>query len=136
MTPTFDHDRMRVYLVAREFNAALHLLLETVPSGRSDLLDQIRRGSASVVLNIAEGSGEYVWKEKARFYRMARRSGTECAAVLDLLLDAGLIRWEDLTRPRSLLAEVVSMLVKMVQGLEQADQGKGSRAGARVKGHV
>jgi four helix bundle protein len=33
-------------------------------------------------LNIAEGAGEFSPSEKARFYRMARRSATECAAIL------------------------------------------------------
>jgi len=36
------------------------------------------------VLNIAEGAGEFAPKEKVRFYRMARRSATESAAVLDV----------------------------------------------------
>ena len=36
------------------------------------------------MLNIAEGAGEFAPKEKARFYRMARRSATESAAVLDV----------------------------------------------------
>jgi hypothetical protein len=34
-------------------------------------------------LNIAEGSADYHPKEKARFYRIARRSAHECCAVLD-----------------------------------------------------
>ncbi len=35
-------------------------------------------------MNIAEGAGEYAVDEKARFYRMAKRSATECAGVLDV----------------------------------------------------
>ena len=35
-------------------------------------------------MNIAEGAGEFSKGEKARFYLMAKRPGTECAAVLDI----------------------------------------------------
>lgn len=35
-------------------------------------------------LNITEGAGEYSKSEKERFYRMARRSATECTAIFDV----------------------------------------------------
>jgi four helix bundle protein len=34
-------------------------------------------------INIAEGAGEFAPEEQARFYRMARRSATESATILD-----------------------------------------------------
>jgi hypothetical protein len=33
---------------------------------------------------IAEGAGEYAVEEKAWFYRMTKRSATECAGILDV----------------------------------------------------
>jgi four helix bundle protein len=41
------------------------------------------------VLNTAEGCGEYQPVEKARFYRMARRSAFETAACLHFLSGVG-----------------------------------------------
>ena len=38
----------------------------------------------TVMFDIAEGSGEYSAQEKSRFYRMARRSATECASIFDI----------------------------------------------------
>lgn len=38
----------------------------------------------SIPLNMAEGAGEYAIDEKSRFYRMAKRSATECASILDV----------------------------------------------------
>jgi len=32
---------------------------------------------------------EFARREKARFYRMARRSATECAAILDIVQELG-----------------------------------------------
>ena len=52
---------------------------------RRDLASQLRRASASIVLNVAEGADEIAPPEKSRFFRIARRSGAECAAILDLL---------------------------------------------------
>ena len=76
-------------------------------------------------LNIAEGAGETSPKEKARFYRMARRSGTECAAILDICARLQLV--SDLADARELLLRVVSMLIKL--GKSQEDPGTGTGTG-------
>ena len=54
------------------------------PRGRAYLTDQLQRAGTSISLNIAEGAGEFSTNEKSRFYRMAKRSGTETAAILDV----------------------------------------------------
>ena len=69
--------------------AALELLVladavaVTLPRGRGYLADQLRRAASSIAFNIAEGAGGFASDEKARFYRMARRSATESAAIFD-----------------------------------------------------
>ena len=70
---------------------------------------------ARSLLNIAEGAGEYAIDEKARFYRMAKRSATECAGVLDVCQRLRLIEEKRYTRGRELLISIVSMLIKMAQ---------------------
>jgi four helix bundle protein len=50
------------------------------------LADQIRRAASSIPLDIAEGAGASAAADKARFYRIARRSATESAAILDVCL--------------------------------------------------
>jgi len=66
-------------------------------------------------LNIAEGAGEYSTDEKFRFYRMAKRSATECAGVLDVCQRLRLIEENRCVKGRELLIGIVSMLIKMVQ---------------------
>ncbi|HET9985198.1 MAG TPA: four helix bundle protein [Longimicrobiales bacterium] len=119
--PTFDHDRMEVYQLARAFNVRANAITTAVSKGHSDLLDQLRRAGASVALNIAEGSGEYLPKEKARFYRIARRSATESAAVLDLLVDLELVPAKEAASAKEVLARVVGMLVRLIKGIHGAD---------------
>ncbi len=77
--------------------------------------DQLQRAALSIALNIAEGAGEYAMDEKARFYRMAKRSATECAGVLDVCQGLQLIEEERYTKGRGLLIRIVSMLIKMAQ---------------------
>ena len=69
----------------------------------------------SIPLNIAEGAGEYAIDEKIRFYRMAKRSATECAGILDVCHRLELIEENRYVKGRELLIRIVSMLIKMAQ---------------------
>ena len=87
----FDHERLDVYKAAIEWVALANEIVEDLPRGRAYLADQMQRAATSVPLNVAEGAGEFSAPEKGRFYRMARRSATECAAILDVCRTLGLI---------------------------------------------
>ena len=132
MTHAFDHERLDVYQVAIKFVVAANDIVENLPRGRSHLADQHQRASTSVPLNIAEGAGETSPKEKARFYRMARRSGTECAAILDICRELELA--PELGETRELLVRVVSMLIKLGKSLECSGTGTGTGTGTLSAG--
>ena len=53
--------------------------------------------------------------EKARFYRMAKRSATECAGILDVCQHLQLVEEKRHTKGCELLIRIVSMLVRMAQ---------------------
>ena len=80
----FDHEKLDVYEVAIDFVVLANDIAERLPRGRAYVADQLQRAATSIALNVAEGTGEFSSKEKARFYRMAKRSATECAAILDV----------------------------------------------------
>ncbi|MCL4819064.1 MAG: four helix bundle protein [Vicinamibacteria bacterium] len=90
--------RLDCYRLAVEFH---RLVAKLAPHG-SGLGDQLRRASASVVLNLAEGYGRGSRGEQARFTAIARGSALECVAILDLL-EADV----DVTVARQLLRRVV-----------------------------
>lgn len=113
----FAHQRMKVYESAAGFVTLAHQIVNHLPSGNAALSDQLRRASVSVCLNIAEGAGEYRSEEKARFYRMARRSATESAAIVDILGRLNSAPEEDLRRATQTLFEIVSMLTGLVKSL-------------------
>lgn len=110
-----DHEKLTVYQVSIEFVVLADEIIEHLPRGRAYLSDQLQRAALSILLNIAEGAGEYAIDEKARFYRMAKRSATECAGVLDVCLRLRLIEENRYVKGRELLINIVSMLVKMAQ---------------------
>lgn len=79
------------------------------------IANQLQRAASSTALNIAEGAGEFSAAEKARFYRIAKRSATECAAILDVAQRRSCIANEHFTKGRSLLLRIVGMLVKLTR---------------------
>jgi four helix bundle protein len=109
----FDHEKLDVYRAAIELIILIDGVVENLPRGRAYLADQVQRAGSSIPLNIAEGAGEYSSSEKCRFYRMAKRSTTECAAIFDVCLRLKLIEESKYLQIRQLLVRIVSMLIKM-----------------------
>ena len=55
----FDHEKLDVYQVALRFVVAANDVSQALPRGRSHLADQLQRAATSIILNLAEGAGEY-----------------------------------------------------------------------------
>lgn len=111
----FDHEKLDVYKVSVELIILIDEIVENLPRGRAYLADQFQRAGTSVPLNIAEGAGEFAVNEKCRFYRMAKRSATECASIFDVCLYLKLIDEERYQKGRELLIRIVSMLTRMAK---------------------
>lgn len=120
---SFDHEKLDVYKAAIELIVLIDKIIEHLPRGKSYLADQLQRAGSSVPLNIAEGAGEYSSSEKSRFYRMAKRSATECAGILDVCRNLQLIEEKQYAEIRQLLLRIVSMLIKMAQNSNQSGTG-------------
>ena len=110
-----DHEKLDVYHIAIEFVILSDAIIEHIPRGRGYLSDQLQRAALSISLNIAEGAGEYAIDEKVRFYRMAKRSATECAGILDVCQKLQLMDEQRYVRGRELIVRIVSILTKMAQ---------------------
>ena len=122
----FDHEKLDVYQASVEFVALSDDIVEHLPRGRAYLADQLVRAATSIPLNIAEGAGEFSSSEKARFYRMAKRSATECAAILDVCRSLALLDEAPFQRGRDLLVRIVAMLTKMAQRIRVSGTGTGT----------
>jgi four helix bundle protein len=126
--PSFDHERLDVYQAAIDFVVLANDVVERLPRGRGYLADQLQRAATSIPLNIAEGAGEFSAAEKARFYRIARRSATESAAILDVCCKLKLATADRYGVGRELLVRIVSMLVRLSRG-GQSGTGTGTGTG-------
>jgi four helix bundle protein len=111
----FDHEKLDVYGVAIELVILIEEVVEHLLRGRAYLVDQLQRAGSSIPLNIAEGAGEYSDLEKGRFYRMAKRSATECASIFDICHRLRLIEENRRLKGRQLLIRIVSMLTKLAR---------------------
>ena len=117
-----DHEKLDVYRLALQFVVSANQIVKDLPRGGGYLADQLRRAGSSIALNIAEGAGEFSPAEKVRFYRMAKRSATECSSILDVLRQLELVEEESFLQARELVVRTVAMLIKMVKGLESRAQ--------------
>jgi four helix bundle protein len=116
----FDHERMEVYRRALVFVRTANAVRESVVSRRAGLADQLDRAAVSITLNIAEGAGEFAKREKARFYRIARRSATECAGILDIVAELHLADERKIAEGKEQLMIIVSMLIGLAKWLEKS----------------
>ena len=112
-----DHERLEVYHVARQLSRESDRLTTKARKrrNRAGLLDQVFRATASICLNIAEGSGEESVGRKAYFYRIARGSATELSAALDHMVDVGMLQEDDTAHAKQLIVRIVSMLYKLTK---------------------
>jgi four helix bundle protein len=109
MRRRFDHENLQVYQSAVHFCAWVTPVLESIPQ-KVAAKDQLDRASTSVVLNLAEGNGKRSFKDRSRFFDMARGSGVECAACLDVLVARKVITIETAELGKTHLIEIVSMI--------------------------
>jgi four helix bundle protein len=78
------HERTRIYTTSLELNRTCADVVAKLPTGFSFLADQIRRASASVTLNFAEGCRRTGKADRQRFFTMAAASASEVSAILDV----------------------------------------------------
>lgn len=105
--------RLEVYQKAAATAVKMEMIARSLPQPHEALQSQMRRASTSISFNIAEGAYEFSPGEKARIYRIARRSCGECLAILDHLRGIGSTHPE-LDAAKRLLDEVTAMLTTMI----------------------
>ena len=108
-----DHERLDVYRCALELVALGLDVAQHVPRGFTPLADQLRRASASIPLNIAEGAGKFSLADRGNFYRIARGSALECGAALDVIGLARATQQSKVQAGKILVERIVSMLTKL-----------------------
>lgn len=110
----FAHERLDAYQVAIQFCGVADEVCRALPRTKGQLGDQLNRASEGIVLRIAEGAGA-AWRsaDQKRYFRSARGSAMECAAVLDVCRLRSIVPGGTIARGRQLLLRLVKMLTKL-----------------------
>jgi four helix bundle protein len=126
-------ERLDVFNAAVDFAVHADGIAGSFGRGRAYLADQLRRAASSIVLNIAEGAGEFAEQDKARFYRMALRSAHECGGTIILGQRLGITEGTAADHARRQLScsdRVIAMLTKLAKRCSAAGAGAGAGVGA------
>lgn len=109
----FDHEKLRAYQEALRFVAWVSPIIEKLPT-KLAAKDQLDRASTSIVLNIAEGNGKRSHPDRCRYVDISRGSALESAACLDVLVARGLLTNDEVTKGKTLLLGVVSLVSGLI----------------------
>ncbi|TWU51532.1 four helix bundle protein [Rubripirellula reticaptiva] len=120
--PTFDHDRLDVYRLSIDYVTAAFDVSKTLTGLHRHARDQRLRAAQSIPLNIAEGNGKRSFKDRARFFDIARGSSFECAAIQDVLVATGGLDDSTSRDLKSKLKRIVSMLTRMAMKFDDVSE--------------
>ncbi len=114
MNSTHKFRKLNVWQRSIKFVTLIYKITAKFPQEEKyALVDQIRRASISICLNIAEGAGSGTDPEFARFLKMAQRSAYEVIAALEISINLKMATKEDL----ELAINEVDQLSAMIGGL-------------------
>jgi four helix bundle protein len=118
-TGRFEFQKWPVYRQSIEVVRASHQICARLPKqGVRSIADQLRRASESIPLNIAEGSARYTRADKVNFFRIARGSVFECAAIVDVLRTMDLDLDAELNSLEQNLVNIGKMMSGFIRYLE------------------
>lgn len=109
------HSKLDVYKCSRQLVLECYKLSKIIPDvERFGLIQQIRRASTSVSLNIAEGSSRRSSVERRRYFEIARGSVVEIDSILDIFFDLNYCNMEHLQPAGDLLIRSFKMLSSLM----------------------
>lgn len=109
------HTRLSVFLKSRELVLECYKLSRNFPiDEKFALVQQIRRASYSIHLNIAEGCSRKSSIERKRFFEIARGSLIEVDTVLGLAVDLDYITLDKLDNLKVLIIENFKIISAMI----------------------
>jgi four helix bundle protein len=116
----FDFENLKVYQKTLEYVDFVYGVTKDFPKEETfSLIDQFRRASISISLNIAEGSGG-TKTEFNRFLKIARRSVRECVAITEISFRQEFIGDRIKQQSRSFCSELSKMINGLIKSLKKA----------------
>jgi len=81
------HDRARIYSLALQLASRIYTVVDRADAERYFLRDQLDRKSALIPQLIAQGLAITDMAARRALYERARQAATDCAAILDMLIE-------------------------------------------------
>ena len=81
------------------------------------LSDQLKRAATSIVLNIAEGSGQPTKKGFVVYIQRSKSSALECVACIKVAVQEGFLKEEDVIELEKLLKEKYFKLIALAKSM-------------------
>ena len=111
---TERHDRVPVYQQALAFTAHVHEVIElAAESERYFLRDQLDRKSAIIPQLVAQGLATAEMAARRALYVRARQALTDCAAILDMLIERRTVKPSAVEPARALALELLDKLLEL-----------------------
>ena len=107
MAYLFAFERLEVWQLARQLFRFTYELIDKFPNfERYNLVDQIRRATTSIALNLAEMTSRASLKEQAHFAEIAYGSCIEVYCAFLLSYDMGYINEQQMEEIKSKISEI------------------------------
>ena len=87
----FDFEKLDVYQIVKEQNLKVLTIEKSNKNIDPYIMDQWKKASLSILLNLAEGTGRMAEEDKRHFLTIARGSVYESVAILGVIKDLKLI---------------------------------------------
>lgn len=124
-----DFRKLLVWRLAHDLAVMAISYTARVPRGHAELVSQVRRATASVGANIAEGAQRSTAAQFAHFLDIALASLAESHNHLLLLRDAKLMRPQDADALIQQINRLRPMLLNLQKRVRSAQKGEGSTRG-------
>ena len=110
-----NHKKLEVWKKCIEFITNIYKLTERFPREELyGLTSQIRRAAVSVASNIAEGAARSSAAERKRFFEIARSSLVEIDTQIEISINLGHCKKEDLTDIENQMNHIFAMLSNLI----------------------
>jgi len=107
------HDRVRIYALALELASRIYVVIERADAERYFLRDQLDRKSAVIPQLIAQGLATPDMAARRALYVRARATLTDCATILDMLIERATVPLDALEPPRALALALLDELLPL-----------------------
>jgi four helix bundle protein len=112
----FQFEKLLVYEDGKKYLIDVYQITKSWPdSEKFGLINQFRRAATSIILNIAEGSSRSE-KDFCHFLDIARGSGFECVAIINIAKELGYVNALEYNRQK----EQLEKIIRKIQALKKS----------------